>query len=168
MPAIVLPEPNTALTISASASFFLSPPLSTFPLHTSLQSRMTDPSFLDSTVAPAFEVSFLDALASTRVVCAPFAAGSLSAVVLVSVDFRVGPSCGACNAMVRRSSTSQVPAFYTLSLPCAVLLLVGSLSGSASNAGASDATTFSRELTVARRQRDAAWEELAHVLFELY
>lgn len=108
-------------------------------------------------------VSSLEAPALARVVRAYSVAGSSSVVVLVSAIRGAGPTSSASDAMVGRSSTSLLCAFSTLSLTRAIVISAGLLPAGTNGAGAPDIAILSRQLGVARRQRDTVRQELASV-----
>lgn len=125
---------------------------------------MTGLSFLVFITTPIFVVFLPAAPVPTNfVVRSP--AGLPSIVAPVSVGLSAGRSPGSFAALAVRTSA------HLFSTPPnsqfrAVVVLAGSLPGSASAAGASYSTNHARQLTLADSQRDAAREELAAVMSE--
>lgn len=129
---------------------------------------MRGPSCHVLTIALTPAASSLYAHVSARVARASTTDGLLSAGASNSVDLGTGPSPGASDAMVGRSTTSLVPVTFALSHPCAVWILNGSAPGGISDAGAPDSVTLSRQFAVARQHRGAALRELVSPQSELY
>lgn len=129
---------------------------------------MAGPSSCVLKIAPALEVSSLVAPAPTRVTRDSSPASPLSAAISVFVDLGAGSSFDTAAAMVGRSLTALVRASSTLSHSCAVVVLAESLPGGTSDADAPNNATFSRQLAITRRQRDANRQELVSVRSELH
>lgn len=121
-----------------------------------------------STIVPDFW-AFSSGAPALDLVAGGFYAASLSpTVTLISIEFSVGPLSGAGVALVGRSSSSLTPTSYTLFRSFMVVVSAESLSGGTSDASALYTGTLSRQLDVARCQRDSALQKLASVRSELY
>lgn len=156
-----------ALALSTSTPFFLAPSSWTSSLPTLPQTTMAGPFLHVSKIAPAPVISSLDALAQTCVSDGFSSTAGISyPVVPIPVDLGAAPFSGGGVALVGRSSPSLFPASFTLSHNCAVVTSTKLLSDSTSEAGASDTATPSRQLAVAKSQRDAARHEHASVWSE--
>lgn len=164
--ALKILEPDMDQVVSTSISFSLGPLLSFLPLLALSQTSMAGPSYV-ATVARALLTFLFHAPVPTRVASSFSAAVPLCAVVLVSVDLDAVLSSSAGPALAGRSSTLLGFASSALSRLRAVVILAGLLPGGTSDASASDTATLSRQLALARCQRDAACQKLASVWSEL-
>lgn len=159
LPSSPLPAP-TLLSVGPSSLSLLLP---TLP-----QPCMTGSSPHVSTIVPTLIFPALDTSAPNCVFRPSSTVGLFSVFVPIFVHLGASVWSGGGDATIERSSNSLVPAYSTLSRPCAEVLSAGSLAGSVSDANALGMTTISRQLTYARRQRDAARHKPASVLSELH
>lgn len=167
-PAVETIKLNMAPAGPASTPLPLDPLLLSSSLPVSPQAGMVGSSSRASTFAAFSVASSLDTPASSRVAHDSSAAGPSFAVDPLFVDLGAALFSGTRVAMAGRSSTSLVPASFTLSRPSTVVMSGGSLPSSTNDAGALDSATLSHELATARRQCDAARQKLASVQPELH